>query len=314
LQRLCAIVLSYENEDTVVAAVDSLLAQDVPVEVVVSHSGGGRTPELLREQRPSVPVVSCETRRLPGAARNAGSRATSAPYVSFLAADCEALPGWAAGRLRRHLDGQEAVASAIEPPRRGLSALAAYLLQASPRLPNVETPPLLRSGVSYSRELLERYGPFPEGYVAGEDCAVNDRILDAGIDIALAPEVRIAHRYPSSPPALVRDQFVRGAIRADIYAGARRLQLVVGALLSPVLALRRAAAPGSPISATRLAAATPLLLLGGLVTAAGAASGGTGATAGPELNSLRRRTFMRRSLRLRRRRPACREALATASG
>ncbi|MDQ3936800.1 MAG: glycosyltransferase family 2 protein, partial [Actinomycetota bacterium] len=95
--ELAVVVLSHGNDDTILAAVDSVLAQDEPVELVVSHSGPGRVQDLL----PGVRVVASSQRRLPGAARNAGVAATSAPFVAFLSGDARARPGWVSGRLAR---------------------------------------------------------------------------------------------------------------------------------------------------------------------------------------------------------------------
>ena len=121
--RLCTVVLSYRGEGNVLEALGSLLGQDEPVEIVVSHSGGGPTPGLLAER--GIACVCAEERRLPGAARNAGVAATSAPVVSFLAADCLATPGWAAQRLWRHDAGALAVASSLAPHDPGVTARAA---------------------------------------------------------------------------------------------------------------------------------------------------------------------------------------------
>jgi hypothetical protein len=296
--QLCAIVLSYRNEDTVLGAVDSLLEQDVPIEVVVSHSGGGPTPAMLRRLRPGVRVVSSEERRLPGAARNAGIRATRAPYVSFLAADCRALPGWARGRLRHHLAGADAVASSLVPAADDRISLAAHLLQNSFRLPHVEVSPLLRSGVSYSRAALRRHGPFPETLAFGEDLALNDRLIEAGVEIVAAREVVAAHHYPTSIAGLVADQFRRGRQRGSIHRGPlRRLQLLAGAILSPALGVVRASGRGSPIRGRELAAVAPLLAAASVVTAAGNVAGDTSAPeSAPELTSLRRRMWLRRTL------------------
>lgn len=296
--QLCAVVLSYRNEDTVLDAVGSLLAQGVPIEVVVSHSGGGRTPELLAALFPSVRVVVSEERRLPGAARNAGVRATTAPYVSFLAADCRALPGWAEGRLRRHAAGAEAVASALTQAEPGLIPLTGHLLQNSFRLAHLTVSPMLRSGVSYTRELLERHGPFPETLAFGEDIAFNDRLIEAGVEIVAAPDVVAAHHYPTSVGGLFADQFRRGRQRGTIQRGLlRRLPLIAGAVLTPALALMRAGRPESPMPRKALAGASPLLMVGGVVTAAGAVAGDrSAADPSPELASLRRRTWARRML------------------
>lgn len=299
-RELCTVVLSYNNEDTVIGAVDSLLAQRPEVEVVVSHSGGGPTPRSLASLRPSVRVVAAEERRLPGAARNAGLAATSAPYVSYLAADCRALPGWAEGRLRRHRDGVEAVASALVAADSGLISLAAHLLQNSFRMPHVETPPMLRSGVSYTREVLERHGPFPETFPFGEDIALNDRLLAAGIEIALAPEVVTAHLYETSLRGMLVECFHRGGQRGSVYRTAlRRASLgVVGSLMSAALALVRAGHRGSEVSHGQLLGLTPLLAAGSLATAVGNLVGPYASPPTcPELVSLRRRTWAQRALK-----------------
>ena len=296
--QLCAVVLSYRNEDTVIGAIDSLLGQAVPIEIVVSHSGGGPTPKLLARVRPSVRVVASDVRRLPGAARNAGILATRAPYVSFLAGDCRALPGWAEGRLRRHLQGADAVASALTPAEPGLISLAAHLLQNSFRLAGIEVSPLLRSGLSYSRKLLYLHGPFPQTLSFGEDIAFNDRLIEAGVEIVVAPDVVAAHHYPTAVRCLVADQYRRGRQRGSIERGPlRRMPLLAGAILAPGLALSRAGRRPSAIAPSRLAAVTPLLVLGSMATAAGTVAGDRSAPRfSPELESLRRRMWLRRTL------------------
>jgi uncharacterized protein (DUF1919 family)/GT2 family glycosyltransferase len=298
-RELAAIVLSYGNDDTVVGAVDSLLAQRPQVEVVVSHSGGGSTPALLRRTHPSVRVVSSEERRSPGAARNAGVAVTAAPYVSFLAADCRAVPGWSAGRLRRHRDGAQAVASVLVPAEHGSVPLAAHLLQNSFRMGHVAASPMRRSGLSYSRDVLERYGPFPETFPFGEDIALNDRLIEAGVEIAVASDVVTAHRYPTSVRGLLVDRYRRGRQRGAVYRTPLRRSSVglAGALLTPALALRRARARGSGLSYRQLVAVTPLLVAGSLATAIGTVVGGgpAGPQSCPELVSLRRRTWPRRA-------------------
>src|SRR5918992_5308332 len=62
---LCVIVLSYRNETTLPAALDSLAGQGEPLEILVSHSGG----PWPRFERPGsvIRVVASEERRTPGA-------------------------------------------------------------------------------------------------------------------------------------------------------------------------------------------------------------------------------------------------------
>ena len=180
------VVLSYRNERTIAAALESLLDQGEPLEIVVSHSGGGDTPALLCERFPDIHVDAVEERRRPGAARNAGVAASRAPYVSFHAGDSIALPGWAAGRLELHRNGARVVGSAIAPPR-GLAPLAAHVLLHSTRMPHVTPEPHLRFGASYAREVLERYGPFPERMDGEEDVELNERLIRAGVPVEGRP-------------------------------------------------------------------------------------------------------------------------------
>src|SRR4051794_16628479 len=128
--ELCVVVLS-RGEPNLGAAVASLLEQGEPAEIVVAHSGAP-----LRHD-PGVAVVDSRTPLTPGGARNAGVRATGAPYVAFLAADNRARPGWIEGRLRRHREGAAAVGTAVAPPRGNSPALAAHLLLHSSRMPHL---------------------------------------------------------------------------------------------------------------------------------------------------------------------------------
>src|SRR5206468_2175178 len=100
-----------------------------------------------------------------------------------------AQPGWVSGRLRRHRQGAHAVACALDTAERTTPALAAHLLQHSERMPHLVPPPEYRFGVSFSREVLERFGRFGEDLHFAEDVAMNVRLLMAGFEIAWAPEV-----------------------------------------------------------------------------------------------------------------------------
>ena len=156
---LSVVVLSFREGPRLHEAVASLLRQSVVPEVVVTHSGS-EAPDLGDDR---VVVTASPQRRLPGAARNAGVAASTGDDVAFLAGDrASAAPCWVEERLRLHRAGAAAVASSLVPTSRDPSAIASHLLQHSTRMPHLRDPrPDLLFGVSYSRAILDRFGPFP---------------------------------------------------------------------------------------------------------------------------------------------------------
>ena len=199
VHELACGVLSLRAERGLLPAVRSLLEQDEPLEIVVVNSGGGGARRKLIAAGIDVQVIEVPERLLPGAVRNLAIEATRAPYVSFLAADCVALPGWVAGRLREHRRGAVAVAGTMANAHpRSLSARAAYLLLHNRRMP--ETPPHMRLlySLSYQRAVFERHGRFREDLLAGEDSEFNAR-LEPGAEIAWAPDVARGAPEPAQP-------------------------------------------------------------------------------------------------------------------
>lgn len=234
-EEMACVVLSLNNQSTLVDAVRSLLAQDSPVEIVVVNSGGGQSETTLKDAGISVTVIDHPVRLFAGGARNLGIAASSAPYVAFLAADCTAEPSWVSNRLRRHRAGALAVSSAITNPSRNNSyAWASYILGYARRMPWTLPDVSLRYGVSYARALLERMGPFRGDLPTGEDTDFNGRLNDL-VPIQWAPEVRTAHRHPTALSRLLRDQFARGGQRVLAHQNLRgkphRLGTVVNAMI-----------------------------------------------------------------------------------
>lgn len=210
--ELACVVLSLRNEQGLVAAVQSLRAQDTPSEIVVVNSGGGDPEGTLRQAGLCTTVITRHERLNPGAARNLGIAATHAPHVAFLAADCIAEPGWVSGRLREHRRGAPAVASAITNAfPHNSCAWASYVMLFARRVPGPIVPEYDRPryGASYARELFHRFGLFHEGMRTGEDTEFHERFGDT-VPIVWAPDVRTAHRHPTRIGALLLDQYVRG--------------------------------------------------------------------------------------------------------
>jgi len=211
--EIAVVVISFGPRATLVDAVRSVLAQDVPQEVVVVHSGPGDPRPALAAAGFDVAVIRSETPLLVGGARNAGIAHTSAPIVAFLADDCTAGAGWSRERIAAHQAGADAVASCLVSHRpTHTTSLAVHMSLFMRRMPGMPEEEALRYGVSYRRSLLERYGGFREDMRIGEDTEFNSR-LHAASPILWTPAVVTAHHgHERLLPALV-DQYQRGRRR-----------------------------------------------------------------------------------------------------
>jgi len=270
---LACVVISVGSPAHLADAVQSLLDQDAPVEIVVVNSGGGRPADTLGETAARVRIISVEERLSAGAARNVGVVQTRAPFVAFLAADCVAEPGWASARLHRHARGALAVSSAITNSTPDNSASwASYVLVFSRRMPGIATAYCRHCGLSYARTLFDRFGRFREDLRSGEDTDFNGR-LSGAVPIEWAPEVRTAHRHPTTLASLGRDQYHRGARRvvANLQTTGRTrrwrelLRTGPGALQSMKLAW----AASSRADRRRLLRASPSIVLAACADALG---------------------------------------------
>jgi GT2 family glycosyltransferase len=190
---LAVVVLSYGPRDTLVRAVASLRAQDTPADIVVVHSGGGQLPPAVTGL-PGVRIVMVADRLFVGAARNLGIASTRAPFVAFLADDCEAAQGWVRRRLAHHRAGTRAVASALVSHRPGsIVAMAAHMSLYCRRMPRADPAIALRYGVSYARDLLVEHGPFREDLESGEDTDFNRRFAAEGPPLWTSDVVTVHH-------------------------------------------------------------------------------------------------------------------------
>lgn len=272
--ELACVVMSYRDEPFLADAVRSVLAQDVPMEVVVINSGGGDPQDRLRVAALDVPVHNVPHRLFPGAARNLGIGLTRAPHLAFLAADCLAAPGWAAARLREHRGGAAAVASTMTNAYvESTAAWASLLLLHSRRLTATPSRQRLFYSLSYSRRLFDRIGRFREDLRAGEDTEFNARI-PADERTVFALDVVTAHRYPTTTGAVLRDAFRRGRLQAANQGaiegrGPHRVQVALGASWNVGRSVVLAARSARPVRG-RLVRALPLVVAGSLAYSAGA--------------------------------------------
>lgn len=212
---LSVVVIGYQSQKELAAAVASLRAQNVPCEIVVVNSGGGNVTRILAEHLDHIRLITTDQHLYVGAARNVGIDASRADIVGFLAGDCQALPGWVSGRLREHRLGARSVSNPVVPEP-GATALqvAAVRLRYGRRNPITDPADVYHYGRSYTRESLSLVGCFPPGLRVAEDTAFNQR-LDPLAPCVWAPDVQTTHKDPTNIQALLRENFDRGKRLAD---------------------------------------------------------------------------------------------------
>ncbi len=224
-------------------------------------------------------VVRHERSRGPGAARNTGWRAVSAPVVAFVDADVEPATGWLAPLLAHLADGAVAAAAPrvapLVPP--GTPAwLAAYERARSPldlgpheatvrpgsRVPYVPTATLV-----VRRDALASAGGFDEAMTHGEDVDLVWRLAAAGSTVRYEPKAVVAHPVRAGLGPWLRQRHDYGASAAPLAA--------------------RHAGAVAPLTVSGWSAAAWGLVAAGAPTAGLALAAGTTAALVPRLRSLR---------------------------
>jgi GT2 family glycosyltransferase len=170
---------------------------DVDYEVVVVHDGDRGVEALLApwaEKLPSLRVVRIAEREA-GVKRNAGWRATDAPWIAFTDDDCEPAPGWLAAAMAASGSGSDDGVELVQGPVRphpaddhvtGLFKRTLDVPAATDTYPN--------ANLVYARRALERVGGFdPAVWGGGEDTDLAWRVLESGGRAVWAPDALVWH-------------------------------------------------------------------------------------------------------------------------
>lgn len=212
---ICVIVMSVHSDPSTACAVQSILDQNVPVEIIVVNTGEGSLANIMdKGLLDRVTLIETPSQQYAGGARNLGIRHSSAPIVSFLAADCAAGPEWINRRLSAHRAGNKTVASALRPTadRFGNISVASwisYIFIHFHRMPESNSPASAMFGLSYDRGVFHTIGLFDEQVRVSEDHLFNQ--LCAKVSVPYwDPKVITLHKYPGTIRESLLDQLHRG--------------------------------------------------------------------------------------------------------
>ena len=223
-----------------------------------------------RGQRAGTTVLRRARRGGPAAARNNGWRATEAPFIAFVDANCEPEPGWLDVLVPHFADPLvAAVAPRILPPPHGEGGvLAAYETAASPLdlggreaivRPGSPVPYVPTAALVVRRSALEDLSGFDEVLTVGEDVDFVWRLGDAGWTVRYEPRAIVRHPIRAGWSAWLRQRYRYGTSAAPL---ARRHHWAVApAVMSPWTAAAWAlVAAGQPLLGA-LVAGSPMAAL-----------------------------------------------------
>src|SRR5699024_5091980 len=196
------------NPDELAACLASVTAEGLPVTVVDDASpepDASRIKTLVADY--GARLIVHEHNGGPGAARNTGFAATTAPFVAFIDSDAVAAPRWAS-RLRRVFDDPMVGAAGprVRPDVRGTSAIELYEETRS-ELDMGAAPSRVVYGVPVGwlptasamvRRAAVTEPPFEPGLRVGEDVDLFWRMDEAGWTVRYVTDIVNHHRVRTS--------------------------------------------------------------------------------------------------------------------
>lgn len=195
------VICAYQSRHRIGRAVAALRKQDLqePFEVIAVISGTDGCDRFVRQAHPDIRIISSRARIVPGRARNLGIEAATTAVIAFVPDDGIAAPGWLRARVRHHQTGIPLVAGAISNGTpRSLVGSASYYVEYAASMPVrrvLERQPIPHT-LSYSRQVFDRLGRFPELDVPGEDTLFNHRCVALELPCVFEPEAMVAHLNP----------------------------------------------------------------------------------------------------------------------
>jgi GT2 family glycosyltransferase len=205
--RVSVVMMTRDRREQVMTSLARLLAlPERPPVILVDNASTDGTVDAVRNRFPQVTVIALD-RNLGSAARNAGVRAATTPYVAFSDDDS----WWAPGALTRaaaHFDGAPRLAvlagrTLVGPQEREdpLNAVLAVSPLGRPAgLPGPAVLGFIACAAVVRREAFLAAGGFhPVIFFLGEEAVLAQDLAAAGWQLAYTDDV-LAHHHPIPGP------------------------------------------------------------------------------------------------------------------
>ncbi len=232
------IIPSYHSQSMIGECLRFLEAQriDEKFEILVVNSSSDKTPEIVKTHFPSVHLIQLEKRAFAGTARNIGIQQAKGDKLAFIDADCRPCSDWLSRMIRWHRKGYRAVGgSIVNKSEENIFSKAEYpleVLEFSPNNPRKETKFVSAANSSFSREIFDQYGLFPD-IRAGEDLVLCHKIAQRGEKIIFDPEIKVFHPNDISFKSYINKQIMHGQNSYKI----RRMEKLSGSFINHPLFL-----------------------------------------------------------------------------
>jgi cellulose synthase/poly-beta-1,6-N-acetylglucosamine synthase-like glycosyltransferase len=210
------VVPAYNAERTIDECVRSLLALRYPASrlqlVMVDNDSRDGTARALARYGDRIAVVR-ETRRGPGAARNAGLRVAEGALVAFTDSDCVVDRDWLARLLSPLADPQVGVAGGAIlalPPTGEIERYGETIHDHRKAIEVFDPPYAITMSWASRREVLYELGGFDPWFRRGEDVDLSYRVVQAGYRLAFVPDAVVYHRNERTLAGLFREGCAHG--------------------------------------------------------------------------------------------------------
>jgi len=194
--RSVSVVIPFSKPEAVGNAIESVLAQDYPselVEIIVVGKGSSN----LREKWPQLIAIDEGPIYEPGRARNLGASKASGQVLLFLDDDCEAQEGWIRANLAE-LENPEvgAVSGMIQGKSKAFFARCVdYANFSLCQIERRQERPVCSASFGIRKDVFERVGGFDATMRVHEDIDICYRLEERGLVAVYQPNVKVLHDH-----------------------------------------------------------------------------------------------------------------------